>query len=67
MELKEVAHDGNLLADSCIMNAVDNISGWLKNGDSVLCSLENAIKPLYIAEALEKSFNLKQVVKVNYE
>ncbi len=67
MELKEVNHDGNLLSDSCMMNAIDNIAGWIKNGEKVFCSLENAIKPLYIAEALEKSYNLGQVVKVNYE
>ena len=59
--------DGNLLSDSCMMNAIDNIAGWIKNGDKVFCSLENAIKPLYIAEALERSYNSGRAVKVNYE
>lgn len=55
-ELSEDDHWGNLLHDSCLGNAIEDIVRYLDTGEPPQCSLHNAIYPLYVAKALEKSY-----------
>lgn len=53
LSLAEARH--NLLRDSCLENAVNNIYGVLSGDDHAYCSYKDAIYPLRVAEALIKS------------
>ena len=54
-----------MLSDACIKNAVDNIAGVLSGEEKPNCQIYDAIYPLYIADALEKSYTTKtmEVIK----
>lgn len=55
-ELEPVGHEGHLLADPCFRYAMENIGNFLQEEESPFCILEDALYPLYVAEALEKSY-----------
>lgn len=55
-ELKAEHTASNLLKDACIKNAIDNINNYLSGKEKPYCSLVDAIYPLYVANALERSF-----------
>lgn len=59
--------ENNLLSDTCLKNAVDNIAEYLENSEAPCCSMEDAIYPLYVSEALEESYKSKQMEEVCYE
>ena len=56
-----------VLEDSCMKNAIDNIARVLSGKDKPACTVEDAIYPLYVARALEESWNKKGFVIVIYE
>lgn len=60
-ELVMVKHETNLLSDACIKNAVNNIAGVLSGKEKPNCQIYDAIYPLYVADALEKSYTMKMV------
>lgn len=48
--------ESNLLTDACLKNAVKNLEGVLKGKESAYCTVTDAVYPLYVAEALERSY-----------
>lgn len=50
----DVSNEG-LLNDACIKNALINIRNCLNGKDQMYCDITDAIYPLYIANAIEKS------------
>ena len=46
----------NVLSDNCIKNALQNISRVLEGIERPFCTVEDAIYPLYVAAALERSY-----------
>lgn len=65
-ELIETEHWKNLLEDNCMKNAVEDIGIYFEKGIVPRCTADNAIYPLYVAEAIEKSFandGRKEVVR----
>lgn len=63
-ELKLVRHEMGLLADPCLQYAVENIGDFLQGTERPLCKMEDAIYPLLVAEALEKSYETKKMEEV---
>lgn len=57
----------NLLGDACLRNAVENIGQVLKNSGRPFCIAEDAFYPLYVADALERSFIYKRAEGVKNE
>ena len=54
----------NQLNDSCMKNAIDNLEMVLRGNETPKCELEDAIYPLCVARALEKSNEIKDYVEV---
>lgn len=65
-ELTLEKHEENLLHESCMKNAVNNIVKVLSLQEQPECKLEDAIYPVYVAEALERSYQSKEKEKVEY-
>lgn len=65
-ELKLINKDDGLLSESCFKMAMNNIAEVLSNVSSPLCNIEDAAYPLYVAEALEKSYISKKWESVDY-
>ena len=65
-ELQEEKKRLNLLNDAALKNAVSNLVDVLEEKAEPKCVLQNAIYPLYIAKALEKSYQSKMVERVEY-
>ena len=59
--------EGNLLSDSCIKNAVSNITAFLDGKESLNCSFEDAVYPIKVAEAIEQSYKSNKMETVKYE
>lgn len=58
----------NLLRDACLKNAIENIGQVLKQSGVPFCTAEDAFYPLYVADALERSFvHERSEEEVNYE
>lgn len=55
---------GDVLNDSCMKNAVDNICDYLNGKTEINCELNDAIYPLHVADALLKSLNSCQFEEV---
>jgi len=51
--------ESDLLSDVCIMNAVNNLERVLQNKERAYCTVADAVYPLYVAEALERSYRNK--------
>jgi predicted dehydrogenase len=66
-ELKLEKSDKNLLAEPCLSNAVTNLVGGLSDQNKPLCMAEDAIYPLYVAEALLKSYENNKKESVSYD
>ena len=66
-ELKPIDQISGLLSDSGMRNAIANIERSLQKTDEPYCALEDAICPLYIAEALEKSYITHEMEELTYE
>ncbi|MCR5793650.1 MAG: Gfo/Idh/MocA family oxidoreductase [Lachnospiraceae bacterium] len=67
LELVKERQDNHLLSDSCMKNAMDNLCKKFLEDEATACCLEDAVWPIYIAEALIESYNTKKEAKVNYE
>lgn len=66
-ELKLYKHEANLLADSFMKNAVDELVNSLETKNKVLtCSMEDAIYPIYVADTLKKSYQTGRKERVLY-
>lgn len=63
-ELSLDSSKSKLLNDACIKNALDNIYRVLENREEPYCSLMDAIYPLHVATALERSCKDKAFVEV---
>lgn len=63
-ELELIRHEKGLLADSCFRYAMENIHRVLQGTERPACTMEDAIYPLYVAEALEKSYQTKKTEEV---
>ena len=63
-ELKCEEQYSHLLEDSCIKNAINNIHNVMLGKEEPYCSVMDAIYPVLIAEALEKSYNSRRAVEV---
>lgn len=57
----------NLLSDACLKNALENIGQVLKKSGRPFCTAEDAFYPLYVAEALKRSYMYKRSEEVTYE
>ncbi|MCR5477079.1 MAG: Gfo/Idh/MocA family oxidoreductase [Lachnospiraceae bacterium] len=66
-ELRLQSHETGLLQDACMGNAVENIRRILGGTDTAYCELSDAIYPLYVAEALERSRISQKREEVKYE
>lgn len=58
--------EDRILEDSCIGNAVKNIGGILEGIDEPRCSVKNAVYPLCVADAIEKSHKKNVAEVVDY-
>ncbi|MBO6178684.1 MAG: Gfo/Idh/MocA family oxidoreductase [Selenomonadaceae bacterium] len=56
----------DIMKESCMANAINNIVRVLEDNEEPLCKMEDAVYPLYVAEAVESSYNEKREVKVTY-
>lgn len=63
-ELELVRHEKDLMADPCLRRAVENIGNFLQGEERPCCEMEDAIYPLFVAEALERSFETKKLEEV---
>lgn len=54
-ELQIVQEEQNILSESLLGQAVRNLAGVLAGGEQPACKIDDAIYPLYVAEALERS------------
>ncbi|WP_371362964.1 Inositol 2-dehydrogenase/D-chiro-inositol 3-dehydrogenase [Sporomusa rhizae] len=50
-------HENKLLAESNLANAVDNIVKVLEGTESPMCTMDDSIYPLYVAQSLLQSYN----------
>ena len=66
-ELTLVEHRTKLLSDPCLRNAINNIGNFLERKENPLCVLEDAVYPLYVAEALEQSYQTGKMEEIGYE
>lgn len=66
-ELKLDCRKTNVLTDSCLKNAIENIKNHLDGKEVVKCELFDAIYPLYVANALERSFKSGLYEEIYYE
>lgn len=48
-----------LLSDACLKNAIDNLNMVLRGQEKPYCCMDDAIYPLYVADALERSYKSK--------
>ena len=55
-ELQLVREGRHLLSESLLGRAVRNWAGVLAGGEQPACKIDDAIYPLYVAEALERSY-----------
>ena len=55
-ELTLDRQERNLLTDACLKNAVKNLEEVLKGKECVYCTVTDAVYPLYVAKALERSY-----------
>lgn len=65
-ELCFLKQETALLDDPCLRGAVKNIEGYLEGKEDMYCTIEDAFYPLYVAEALERSYHTKKVEDVCY-
>lgn len=63
-ELELVRHEKDLLSDPCLQYAVENIGNFLRGTERPFCVMEDAIYPLFVAEALKKSYETKKMEEV---
>lgn len=63
-EFTLVSHESGILKDSCIKNAVENISRCLKGNGMPACTAEDAYYPMRVAEALERSYKTGNIEEV---
>lgn len=63
-EFKEEKKEVDLLSDSCLKNAIDDITEVILRGKRPNCAVEDAIYPLYVAKAIHKSYKTKRMEEV---
>lgn len=63
-ELELVRYEKDLLSDPCLQYAVENIGNFLQGTEHPFCAMEDALYPLLVAEALEKSYKTKKMEEV---
>ncbi len=63
-ELTLLSEYKELLADSCIKNAIENIYNVLEGKEEPFCTIEDAIYALKVAKALEESYDKKRMVEL---
>lgn len=66
-ELVLEKHEKNLLKESCLKNAINNIVNVLNEKEKPNCIIDDAIYPLYVAGALMKSYKNKKTERVDYD
>ena len=66
-ELCLLRHDAALLSDPCFRGAVKNLEHCLQGREEAFCGMEDALYPLYVAEALERSYHTKNTEEIRYE
>ena len=64
-ELQIVREEKNLLSEPLLGEAVRNLAGVLAGEEQPACQIDDAIYPLYVAEALEKSYRNESEEKVD--
>lgn len=64
-ELKEEKKEVNLLSEACLKNAVDNIVEVILRNRKPNCVVEDAVYPLYVAEAVRRSYETKRMEEVS--
>lgn len=66
-ELKLISHTKGIMGESNFLLAMENILQIISNSSEQICTVEDAAYPLYVAEAIEKSYNTKKWEMVIYE
>ena len=66
-ELKPIDQISGLLSDSGMRNAIANIERSLQKTDEPYCAMADAICPLDLAEALDKSSITPDMEELTYE
>ncbi len=66
-ELELDSREGALFEDSCMRNAMINITGIMNDAQKPYCDIEDAIYPITVASAIEKSFITGKFEEIRYE